>query len=119
MIHPVLNPDSIRYDTKDKMPAIYDIERELTLIEAIGWARGNVLKYKLRLGKKKTTTKQKDLVKIATYGNYIELLNECRNKELTEAKYQHRCEVEQKGTRYLLDKHYPKLVYKLETGGNK
>jgi len=81
MKHPLLNPDSPHYDT-DCMPSIYELEKELTLAESIGWCKGNILKYKLRLGKKSTIDhfdseaerKAKDIKKIETYEAYRDLL---------------------------------------------
>lgn len=66
------NPSSTHYHLWDGMESIDVIKKTLTLYEYVGWLKGNILKYQLRMGKKDDVEKEK--LKIKTYQdelNYI------------------------------------------------
>ena len=100
MIHPLLNTDSRHYDKPGEKPAILKLETQATLIEQIGWAKGNIFKYKARLGRKDSTTIAKDERKIETFENYLYILEDCKYKEESDTVY----------TRVALERHYPNLI---------
>jgi len=70
MKHPLVNSDSKHYNNNGHQ-TIYDLEQVLTIREMIGFCKGNIFKYKSRLGKKEGSN---DLKKIKTYENYLKLL---------------------------------------------
>jgi hypothetical protein len=72
MKHPLLNEDSKHYDG-DK-PAIQELEENLTLSEAIGFAKGNAFKYDYRKDSK--GSKDSDIKKQRTFINYLQFLFE-------------------------------------------
>jgi hypothetical protein len=94
-MHPLLNENSPHYENEDGQPDIYYLEKEMTVDEAIGWCKGNILKYKKRLDKK--GQKESDLIKIKTYRNYKALLYSFKNASVRE----------------MLDIFYPEVKYHL------
>ena len=103
MIHPLLNTDSRHYDKPGEKPSIWKLETQATLIEQIGWAKGNIFKYKARLGRKDSTTIAKDERKIETFENYLYILEDCKSKVASDTVY----------AWVALDIHYPNLIYEL------
>ena len=77
--HPLKNPDSSHYDLWDGMDAITVLEGCLTTDELIGWCKGNILKYRLRIGRKGDLNGT--IKKIETYENYLAYL--MKEKETT------------------------------------
>lgn len=75
MKHPLLNAKSSHYD-KNGEPAIKGLEKEQTVIEQIGWCKGNIYKYKYRQDHK--GQKESDLEKIEDYTRYKNFLCELR-----------------------------------------
>ena len=70
-LHPLINQDSAHYDAKGKS-AIELLEEQLTVIEMIGFCKGNIFKYKYRAEHK--GQKDSDIKKIQTYENYLNFL---------------------------------------------
>lgn len=70
-LHPLINKDSVHYEAEGK-PAIELLEEQLTVVEMIGFCRGNIFKYKYRADHK--GQKESDMKKIETYENYLKLL---------------------------------------------
>ena len=71
MKHPLLNTDSPHYEASGTQ-AIYELEKELTIPEMIGYCKGNIFKYKWRGGAKGDDY----LKKIETYQNYLDFLQD-------------------------------------------
>ena len=71
--HPLLNPDSQHYD-QEEITGIEALEQEATVIEQIGWAKGNLFKYKRRQPHKGEA--EKDARKIETFERYLRLLSQ-------------------------------------------
>lgn len=67
----VKNTKSTHYQLWDNVDAIDIIKSMLTPEEYIGYLKGNILKYQLRLGKKDSI--ENDVIKIKDYTN--ELIN--------------------------------------------
>lgn len=67
-LHPLINPDSPHYDKEDGKVAIEELEKELSIREMIGFVKGNIFKYKWRMGAK--DSEQKETRKIETYVAY-------------------------------------------------
>ena len=70
--HPLKNPESSHYDLWSGLEAIEVLEAVMTKEELIGWCKGNILKYRLRVGRKDEPLKE--LKKIETYENYLKYL---------------------------------------------
>ena len=70
-IHPLINPDSPHYDG-EKMTAIEALEAHATVIEQIGWCKGNIHKYGWRMNEK--GQKERDKRKAETFVAYLKLL---------------------------------------------
>ena len=71
-IHPLLNPESKHYNMFDGKEAIEILESIMTTVELKAWCRGNIYKYRLRLGNKDDVSKE--IKKIQTYEAYYEYL---------------------------------------------
>lgn len=99
MIHPLLNSETSAHYDAQSIPSIYDLEKEMDLIEMLGWCKGNLFKYRRRLGRKATIShfvndmhkkmhlhevREKDLKKINTYEDYkaflVDLGNRCKKE---------------------------------------
>lgn len=65
----VKNPKSTHYEVLPGVEAIDIIKQTLTHDEYIGFLKGNVLKYQLRLGKKDNV--DKEIIKIKDYTNEL------------------------------------------------
>ena len=76
-LHKLIDSQSPHYDTEDEKSAIELMEEEITIVEMIGYCKGNIFKYKYRLNKK--GQKASDIIKIVKYTNYL--------KELTLLKH--------------------------------
>lgn len=72
--HPLKNPESKHYQLWDEMESIEVLESIMTQNELIGWCKGNILKYRLRIGHKDDPLKE--IQKIMTYENYLKYLLE-------------------------------------------
>lgn len=72
MKHPLLNPSSTHYQIDGEKPAIQILEEALTLKEAIGFAKGNIIKYEYRLEHKGQAESDKE--KLKTYKDYLAFL---------------------------------------------
>lgn len=70
--HPLLNPNSTHYQLWSGVESIELIESYLTVDELIGACKFNILKYRLRIGKKDDL--EKDMTKIKTYEDYLAYL---------------------------------------------
>lgn len=70
--HPLLNPDSPHYRMFDDTEAIEQLEKIMTREELMGWAKGNVYRYRFRIGNKDNV--EKEAAKIATYEAYYKYL---------------------------------------------
>lgn len=68
----VKNKASTHYELWTDMEAIDIIKTILTYDEYIGFLKGNILKYQLRLGKKDNT--EKEIIKIQDYKRELEVL---------------------------------------------
>jgi hypothetical protein len=68
MNHPLVDPKSPHYVDKDGKQQIEKMEADMTVCEMLGFAKGNVLKYNARLGKKDNP--KRDQEKIDKYRNY-------------------------------------------------
>jgi len=74
MKHPLLNENSIHYDTNDK-PTIYEIEKELTIEEMIGACKFNIMKYRMR-DKGQDVEDNEKITDYIAYRVFLELLIE-------------------------------------------
>ena len=72
MTNPLLNPESTHYSMFDNKDAIEYLEALMSIDELKGWAKGNILKYRLRVGKKDDVLKE--MYKIKTYEDYYKFL---------------------------------------------
>jgi len=70
--HPLLNPESKHYNMFDGKEAIEILEAIMTTTELMAWCRGNIYKYRLRLGSKDDVFKE--VKKIQTYEAYYKFL---------------------------------------------
>jgi len=70
--HPLLNPDSKHYNMFDGLESIEILEAVMTTEELMAWCRGNIYKYRLRLGNKDDVSKE--VKKIQTYEAYYKYL---------------------------------------------
>jgi hypothetical protein len=70
--HPLLNPNSSHYAMFDGLEAITILEQIMTVTELLAWCRGNIYKYRLRIGNKGNGAS--DLKKIETYEAYYKYL---------------------------------------------
>jgi hypothetical protein len=67
MLHPLLTKGANKhYDTKGKV-TIQELEKELTVIEMIGYCKGNIFKYNSR----KKGSDMEDAIKADKYDNYL------------------------------------------------
>lgn len=64
------------YDLWDNTDALTIMKKALTAEEYVGFLKGNILKYQLRLGSKPGESIERDQEKINTYK---QILKECRN----------------------------------------
>lgn len=71
----VKNPASTHYEIYPGVEAIDVIKTMLTPEEYLGFLKGNILKYQLRLGKKDNI--DKELAKIKDYTNEVNALHGC------------------------------------------
>jgi len=71
--NPLLNPDSKHYQMFDEKETIEHLEEMMTIDELKGWAKGNVFKYRLRIGHKDAI--EKEMTKIKGYEEYYKFLN--------------------------------------------
>lgn len=70
--HPLKNPESKHYELWLGCESIEVLEATLSIDELIGWCKGNILKYRLRVSKKGDEKDWlSDLKKIMTYENYL------------------------------------------------
>ncbi|MCK9532620.1 MAG: DUF3310 domain-containing protein [Gammaproteobacteria bacterium] len=76
MKHPLLNPKSLHY--QHGTPTIQEIESQMGIYACIGFAKGNMIKYKSRLDHK--GQKEADLEKLQTYQNYLQWLLDIEEK---------------------------------------
>ena len=74
MKHPLLNENSKHYQMFDGTEAIEILEAIMSTEELMAWCRGNIYKYRLRLGNKDTDTSVSDSNKIQTYEAYYKYL---------------------------------------------
>ena len=72
--HPLKDPNSSHYGIIDGIDSIDIMEKTMTTFELMGWAKGNVLKYQLRLGKKDNP--EQEIAKIKRYQDYYHYLKE-------------------------------------------
>lgn len=72
--HPLKNPDSKHYELWDGYESIEALEAIMTKEELIGWCKGNILKYRMRIGKKDDP--RAEVRKIITYEKYLKHLME-------------------------------------------
>lgn len=70
--HPLKNPESKHYELWEGCESIEVLEATLSIDELIGWCKGNILKYRLRIGHKDDPLKE--IKKIMTYENYLAYL---------------------------------------------
>lgn len=68
----VKNPNSKHYELWQDLEAIDIIKNTLTKDEYIGFLKGNILKYQLRLGKKDNV--KKEMEKIKDYQNELNII---------------------------------------------
>jgi len=73
-VHPLLNDASKHYSMFDGIEAIEVLEAIMTTEELMAWCRGNVYKYRLRIGSKDDVVKEAK--KIETYEAYYKYLKE-------------------------------------------
>lgn len=66
------NPNSKHYELWQDLEAIDIIKNTLTKDEYIGFLKGNILKYQLRLGKKDNV--EKEMEKIRDYQNELNII---------------------------------------------
>ena len=78
MSHPLKNPNSPHYQLWSGAESIEVIENYLSTDELIGACKFNILKYRLRIGKKGNP--ESDLKKIKTYDDYLAFLQAKRGK---------------------------------------
>jgi len=76
MKHPLLNPESTHYQMFDGTEAITVLEAIMSTTELMAWCRGNIYKYRLRVGNKSTDKSVSDIEKIKTYEAYYAYLKE-------------------------------------------
>ena len=81
MVHPLLNPNSSHYCMFDGLQAIEILEQLMTPQELMAWCRGNIYKYRLRVGNKDSDGVS-DLAKIETYENYYNYLKDRFDEEV-------------------------------------
>ncbi len=67
-LHPILNKDSAGHYDIGKTSAIEELEKELSIREAIGFCKANCFKYEFRQDHR--GQKESDIRKIATYKAY-------------------------------------------------
>lgn len=70
-LHPLMDENSKHYDSKEE-PTIKRMENEMTVIEMIGFCKGNIFKYTDRQDFK--GQKKKDIHKISHYRAYLMVL---------------------------------------------
>ena len=70
--HPLLNASSTHYNMFDGLEAIEVLEAVMTTDELKAWCRGNIYKYRLRLGNKDDVSGE--VKKIRTYEAYYKYL---------------------------------------------
>lgn len=70
--HPLKNPESKHYELWLGFESIEVLEATLSIDELIGWCKGNILKYRLRIGHKDDPLKE--IKKIRTFENYLAYL---------------------------------------------
>ena len=71
-VHPLLNASSTHYNMFDGLEAIEVLEAVMTTDELKAWCRGNIYKYRLRLGNKDDVSGE--VKKIRTYEAYYKYL---------------------------------------------
>ena len=67
-LHPLMDEDATHYDAQEE-PTIQRMEREMTVVEMIGFCKGNIFKYSDRQDFK--GQKEKDKHKINKYRRYL------------------------------------------------
>jgi hypothetical protein len=76
-LHPLLTKgENLHYVNKDGKNHIYDLEKELTRDEMIGFCKANIFKYKVR----DKGEVHSDLKKITKYKEYLVELNKIPNR---------------------------------------
>ena len=78
-VHPLLNPASPHYQMCDGVEAIERMEQMYTKQELMIWAKCNVMKYRLRIGKKDDVIQEAK--KIDTYEAYYKYLESAIESE--------------------------------------
>lgn len=76
-VHPLINKESLHYQNDGKV-AIQELEKRLTVVEMIGWCKGNIFKYEFR--KQLKGALEADEKKIKTYKDYLHVLNMLHTK---------------------------------------
>lgn len=78
-LHPLLNPNSTHYEN-DKEVAIQEMEKDMSVIEMIGYCKGNIRKYEFRKFNKGAL--EADEEKIRTYEAYMKVLKDMASLSL-------------------------------------
>lgn len=78
-LHPLLNPNSTHYEN-DKEVAIQEMEKDMSVIEMIGYCKGNIFKYEFRKFHKGAL--EADEEKIRTYEAYMKVLKDMASLSL-------------------------------------
>lgn len=78
-LHPLLNPNSTHYEDEDKV-SIQEMEKEMSVIEMIGYCKGNIFKYEFRKHNKGAL--EADEVKKKTHEAYMAVLKDMSSLRL-------------------------------------
>ncbi len=79
MKHPLINIKSTHYQMFDERDTIECLEQLMTVEELKGWAKGNVYKYRMRIGHK--DAQYLELEKIKGYEEYFKYLDNRQNNK--------------------------------------
>jgi hypothetical protein len=72
-LHPLINKNSSYYNEPGKKAGIEQFEEEYSVKELLSWSKITAHKYRLE-GRKGKGEVEKDIIKLATYKNYFNML---------------------------------------------
>lgn len=78
-LHPLLNPNSTHYEDEGRV-SIQEMEKEITVIEMVGYCKGNIFRYEFRKHNKGAL--EADEVKKKTHEAYIAVLKDMASLSL-------------------------------------
>lgn len=78
-LHPLLNPNSTHYEDEGRV-SIQEMEKEMTVIEMVGYCKGNIFKYEFRKFNKGAL--EADIEKMRTHEAYMRVLKDMASLSL-------------------------------------